>query len=507
MKESLWGYWLIILGLAVIVIMMLLQNYSTTDQQDYYLLKEITEAAMADAVDWGHYEKYGELRIVKEKFIEDFTRRFSETVNISKNYNIKFYDIYEAPPKVSVKVTTKTDSFSVFGDASDSVDVVNKIDAILETNVKKVDTTTSTATTTTTTTPITTTNTGGVTTTTTKAVTTNTTSKTTTTSSIMTTTGNVKTTKSSSSKIYSCASDIVNATDNSLKGMRAVTMVSVNVRKGPGTSYSMIESLAAGKIVEIVGYKNNDNNFLIYYDGKCGWVYSQYLGISAVDYLDGSKVIYNITNAQASIYKSSEISIPNLTGKKLYTDDYVGFVPITYTFAKKVKSVTNNLTGGDKLVIYDAYRPHSVTTYAYNQLSAAIGTESSLSSSQINIIKNGMNKNGYNQSWFLASGTSAHNTGCAIDVSLANKNGLEYSMPTAMHELSVSAAKYTTAGSSAFTSVLADSNSGARKLHNYFMGVSGISDLKSEWWHYQDNNCHSTIKAQSSNGASFWATV
>ena len=134
MKESLWGYWLIILGLAVIVIMMLLQNYSTTDQQDYYLLKEITEAAMADAVDWGHYEKYGELRIVKEKFIEDFTRRFSETVNISKNYNIKFYDIYEAPPKVSVKVTTKTDSFSVFGDASDSVDVVNKIDAILETN-------------------------------------------------------------------------------------------------------------------------------------------------------------------------------------------------------------------------------------------------------------------------------------------------------------------------------------------------------------------------------------
>ena len=135
MKESLWGYWLIVLGLGVLVVMMLLQNYTTTNEQDYYLIKEVTEASLGDAIDWAHYGKYGEVRIIKEKFVEDFARRFSETVNINKTYNIKFYDIYEAPPKVSVKVTTKTDTYSILGD-QENVSVVNKIDAIIET-VKK----------------------------------------------------------------------------------------------------------------------------------------------------------------------------------------------------------------------------------------------------------------------------------------------------------------------------------------------------------------------------------
>lgn len=131
MKESLWGYWLMVLGLFVISVMMLFQNYTTTNEQDYYLIKEVTEASLADAIDWAHFRKYGEIRIVKEKFVEDFARRFSETVNINKTYNIKFYDIYEAPPKVSVKVTTKTDNFTIFSDTT-SVPVVNKVDAILE---------------------------------------------------------------------------------------------------------------------------------------------------------------------------------------------------------------------------------------------------------------------------------------------------------------------------------------------------------------------------------------
>ena len=136
MKESLWGYWLMVLGLFVLMVMMLFQNYTTTNEQDYYLVKEITEAAMADAIDWAHFRKYGEIRIVKEKFVEDFTRRFAETVNINKTYNIKFYDIYEAPPKVSVKVTTKTDDFTIFADTT-SVPVVNKVDAILEVKLSK----------------------------------------------------------------------------------------------------------------------------------------------------------------------------------------------------------------------------------------------------------------------------------------------------------------------------------------------------------------------------------
>ncbi len=132
MKETLWGYWIVVLGLFIIVVMMLLQNYTTTNEQDYYLLKEVTDASMHEAIDWSHYRQYGEVRIIKEKFVENFLRRFSETVNINKTYNISFYDIYEAPPKVSVRVATRTDTFTIMGDR-DSLGVINSIDGVLET--------------------------------------------------------------------------------------------------------------------------------------------------------------------------------------------------------------------------------------------------------------------------------------------------------------------------------------------------------------------------------------
>lgn len=131
MKEGIWGYWIIVLGLFIIVVMMIFQNLTTTGEQNEYLLREVTEAAMVDSIDWAHYRKYGELRIIKEKFVEVFTRRFAETVSINKTYNLKFYDIYESPPKVSVKVTTTTDTYNVMGDTT-NFDVVDKIDSILE---------------------------------------------------------------------------------------------------------------------------------------------------------------------------------------------------------------------------------------------------------------------------------------------------------------------------------------------------------------------------------------
>ena len=55
LKESMWGYWLVMLGIIIITVMILFQNYTTTNQQDYYLIKEITYAAMNDAVDFGYY--------------------------------------------------------------------------------------------------------------------------------------------------------------------------------------------------------------------------------------------------------------------------------------------------------------------------------------------------------------------------------------------------------------------------------------------------------------------
>jgi hypothetical protein len=130
MKESYWGYWLIMLGVFVIVIMMLVSDVTTKNTQDYYLIKEVTEASMVDAVNYGYYRQYGELKIDREKFIESFLRRFSENVSLN-TYTIDFYEIYEAPPKVSVKVSSNSGSFVIAGDST-SFEIVNKVDAVLE---------------------------------------------------------------------------------------------------------------------------------------------------------------------------------------------------------------------------------------------------------------------------------------------------------------------------------------------------------------------------------------
>ena len=133
MKNAYWAYWLILLGMVIVVIMLLVQNLTTTSTQDYYLIKEITEASLVDAVDYSYYRDYGEIKINKEKFYESFLIRFAETASLSTTYTVSFYGVYEAPPKASVEIKSKSNSFNVVGDAT-SLDMVERIDAVLEGN-------------------------------------------------------------------------------------------------------------------------------------------------------------------------------------------------------------------------------------------------------------------------------------------------------------------------------------------------------------------------------------
>lgn len=131
MKNSYWAYWLIVLGVLIVIVLLLVDNYTTTNTQDYVLIKEITESAMVDAIDYAYYSTYGELKINKEKFYEVFTRRFAEDASLTTRYEISFYDVYEAPPKVGVEVSSKSSTFNFEG-SSDTFDIVNKVDAVLE---------------------------------------------------------------------------------------------------------------------------------------------------------------------------------------------------------------------------------------------------------------------------------------------------------------------------------------------------------------------------------------
>lgn len=130
MQESYWAYWLILLGLFVMGIMMMTQNLTTSNTQDYYQLKEVTEASLLDAVDYGYYRTYGEIKINKEAFVANFLRRFAQNASLGATYKVDFYDLYEAPPKVSVKISNTSNSFTIANETTD-FNVVNKLDVIL----------------------------------------------------------------------------------------------------------------------------------------------------------------------------------------------------------------------------------------------------------------------------------------------------------------------------------------------------------------------------------------
>ena len=131
MKEAVWGWWFLALGLTIIAVIMLITDMTTTSEQDYYMIKEISEASMIESVDYAYYRKYGELRINSEKFMENFLRRFSEVVTINKTTKVNFYDIYESPPKITVEVSTRSSQI-IINYSSTTFDITNRLDAILE---------------------------------------------------------------------------------------------------------------------------------------------------------------------------------------------------------------------------------------------------------------------------------------------------------------------------------------------------------------------------------------
>lgn len=132
MKWSFASVGLIVFGLIGLTIIILFQNITTNNENDYYLLKEATEASMIDAINMDYYRETGELKITKEKFVESFTRRFAEsTVFASSNYTINYFDIMEEPPKVTVSINTGIGEYTIYQDTSD-YHVANTLSAILE---------------------------------------------------------------------------------------------------------------------------------------------------------------------------------------------------------------------------------------------------------------------------------------------------------------------------------------------------------------------------------------
>lgn len=135
MSESFWGTFIISAGVIIITLIFFMQKVTNNSEQNYILLKETTEAAMMDAIDYQAYHRDNgkdirTIRINREAFVESFIRRFSQNASLSNTYVVEFYDINEYPPKVSIKLKTK-EGTTVMNE-NYQFDITNQIDAILE---------------------------------------------------------------------------------------------------------------------------------------------------------------------------------------------------------------------------------------------------------------------------------------------------------------------------------------------------------------------------------------
>lgn len=137
MKESFWAIFVAVLGIVGILFIFVFQSSTNINEQNATLIREVTEAAMYDAYDVSMNANQPLVHMMdREKFVESFVRRFAESASLANTYKIEFLDINELPPKVSIRVSTKQGVSITSGLPGGEVmefDIVNKLDAILET--------------------------------------------------------------------------------------------------------------------------------------------------------------------------------------------------------------------------------------------------------------------------------------------------------------------------------------------------------------------------------------
>lgn len=140
MKWTFASLGLIIIGIFGFIIITMFNEITVSNEQDYYTLKEAAEAAMIESVDVAYYRLTGQIKISQEKFVENFTRRFTEVSTFGEgNYDIIFNQISESPPKVSIQIIDSTESYNIYNTFNSSIevdatqlDIVNKLSAILD---------------------------------------------------------------------------------------------------------------------------------------------------------------------------------------------------------------------------------------------------------------------------------------------------------------------------------------------------------------------------------------
>ena len=244
------------------------------------------------------------------------------------------------------------------------------------------------------------------------------------------------------------------------------------------------------------------------------YVLHDYVMINLSDYIPS--IVYNITNASSSIYRTSGMDIPGITGTKLYTSGqvynirlrrYEYMTPMTYSTANLLLNAQNRFkSDGYRLKLYDTYRPHSVTVKIYNALTSLYNSNKTVKDN----IDYSYGLSGTRYYWgpgyFLANGVSRHNLGVALDGTLVNSSGQELEMPTAMHELSTKAIKYYSGNVAQVPGNYAKEMNDNAKYYDRIMTSVGFNTISGEWWHFQENVAANRITGSCPSGCDFQVT-
>lgn len=141
MKYSFLGFGLLTFGMIGLFLIVMFESVTVNNESSYYVLKEAMQASMYESIDWTYFstvatkDNKGEYKIIEQKFVENFTRRFAASINGDSNqYTLEFYDIMEKPPKATVVIKSKIDTYSTNNGTIIKSDenIVNNLTGILE---------------------------------------------------------------------------------------------------------------------------------------------------------------------------------------------------------------------------------------------------------------------------------------------------------------------------------------------------------------------------------------
>ena len=250
-----------------------------------------------------------------------------------------------------------------------------------------------------------------------------------------------------------------------------------------GTKTAVYTTVKAGSAYCVVDEK--DGFFGVRIGDQIGYIDSNYCMINLPDYF-GDLCSYKIANSTSSIYQIHDQAIPNVTGvvtggyEHIHQADGSDLVPLLYPTARKLKAAAQEAVNqGYRLRIYDSFRPQVATWEIYDRTAAILDRIGSNGRTYRQTMLSG----GYALTSFLAKGTSRHNLGVALDLTLEDAvTGEELGMQSAMHDVSG-------------YSVTGRNNANANKLASIMTGA-GFTGLSTEWWHFQDDEPKNQLALQ-----------